>query len=268
VSRTKVHRLVVIIIIIIIFLSAGTLYSLQVGSIIKRFNRSVCRFFLVRHRRFYLFFDRQKKWIFSITCRRHCVRYLARRITRAIPLTGGRYRCTIIPATPVSTPVTLVWIAQLHKSPYSSLKTRHPLRSFMELVDLDGFCGSPFWVSWVPVTYNTYLITLFIFAFSHRHGVSSRFLFSGLEYVVEYYWSRCHALFREDSPGLVTLPIPVAVLSARNLLPSAQQVQGHTMELAQFVQTGEFLYIFISCFYCFVVCTYCDLTSMCTVMWS
>jgi len=58
-------------------------------------------------------------------------------------------------------------------------------------------------------------------------------------------------LFREDRPGLVALPVPVAVLSAGSLLPGAQQVQGHTLELAKLVQTGEtcdiYFYIVPSC---------------------
>jgi len=38
---------------------------------------------------------------------------------------------------------------------------------------------------------------------------------------------------------MVALPVPLVVLSARSILPDAQQVQGHTVELAQLVQTGE-----------------------------
>lgn len=68
---------------------------------------------------------------------------------------------------------------------------------------------------------------------------SGFFLFLGLELVLEHYRSRCHALFREDRFDLVAMPVPVAVLSARSLLPGAQQVQGHTVELAQLGQTGE-----------------------------
>lgn len=73
----------------------------------------------------------------------------------------------------------------------------------------------------------------------HRRALRFGFLFLGLELVLEHYRSRCHALFREDRFDLVALPVPVAVLSARSLLPGAQQVQGHTVELAQLGQTGE-----------------------------
>lgn len=111
----------------------------------------------------------------------------------------------------------------------------------MELADLDGFCGSPFWVSGAHalLANNTHSPHARRSIPRYRDGPNSGFLFLGLEHVVEHNRSRCHALFREDRPGLVALPVPVAVLSAGGLLPGAQQVQGHTVELAKPVQTGE-----------------------------
>jgi len=56
----------------------------------------------------------------------------------------------------------------------------------MELADLDGFCGSPFWVSGARATrINAYHARLTLI-FAPSRG-PFRFLFLGLEYGVEHH---------------------------------------------------------------------------------
>lgn len=61
-------------------------------------------------------------------------------------------------------------------------------------------------------------------------------------------------MLREDRPGVVTMPVPVVVLSAGSLLPVAQQVQRHSVELAQPDQSGKFKFIKTVADLSFIMC--------------